>query len=161
MTKVKHEHTADCVVAGLRLFADRLELSSLLLGLYDDDCALQHIGVVTSFTRTRRRELLDELRPLVVRIEGHPWEHGFLTSGAPLGRLAGAAGRWTPGEMALDWIPLAPVRVCEVAYDQVDAYRLRHPARFRRWRPDRDPRSCALGQLPVPDPGVESLAVAW
>jgi ATP-dependent DNA ligase len=147
MTKVKLERTADCVVAGLRLFGERDELSSLLLGLYDGAGALQHVGVATSFTRAKRRELLDGLRSLMVPLEGHPWERGFLTGGAPMGRLAGAAGRWSPEEMPLDWVPLAPVRVCEVAFEQVDVGRFRHPARFRRWRPDREPRSCALEQL--------------
>jgi ATP-dependent DNA ligase len=152
MTKVKLERTADCVVAGLRLFVDRPEPSSLLLGLYGSAGELHHIGVVTSFRRAQRRGLLDELRDLAVPLAGHPWERGFLMAGAPTGRLAGAAGRWSPQEMALDWVPLAPERVCEVAYDQVDGSRLRHPARFRRWRPDRDPRSCALGQLEVAAP---------
>jgi hypothetical protein len=82
-----------------------------------------------------------------VPIEGHPWEHGFLTGGGATGRLAGSAGRWLPGEMPLDWVPLAPERVCEVSFDQVDNARLRHPARFRRWRPDRVPESCRLDQL--------------
>jgi len=75
--------------------------------------------------------------------------HGFLVEGGPMGRLPGAAGRWTP-ELELDWTPLAPQRVCEVAYDQLDDRRLRHPARFRRWRPDRDARSCRLDQLDLP-----------
>lgn len=154
MTKVKHERTADCVLAGMRLFHDRPELSSLLLGLYDEPGELHHVGVVTSFARAKRRELLDELRDLVVPLEGHPWERGFLTAGAPMGRLAGAAGRWSPEEMLRDWIPLEPVRVCEVAYEQVDAGRFRHPARFRRWRPEREPASCTLDQLEMelPDP---------
>jgi len=147
MIKVKRERTADCVVAGFRPYVDRPLLSTLLLGLYDDDGELRHIGVVQSFTRERRRELLAELAPLAVPLRGHPWEHGFLLGGGATGRLAGAAGRWTPGEMALDWVPLAPERVCEVAYDQLDSERLRHPARFRRWRQDRDPRSCSLEQL--------------
>ena len=147
MLKVKPERTADCVVAGFRPYVDRPLLSSLLLGLYDDDEELRHIGIVQSFTQTRRRELLEELLPLRVPLQGHPWEHGFLTGGGPTGRLAGAAGRWSPDEMALDWVPLAPARVCEVAYDQLDHGRLRHPARFRRWRPDRVAASCALDQL--------------
>jgi ATP-dependent DNA ligase len=160
MVKVKLERTADCVLAGLRVLPDPALVASLLLGLYDSEGSLQHIGVVSSFTRARRRELLEELRPLVVGIEGHPWQHGFLTGGAPLGRLAGAAGRWSPAEMAQDWLPLAPVRVCEVAYDQLDDHRLRHPARFRRWRPDRDPRSCTLDQLTVAAPDIASLEEA-
>jgi ATP-dependent DNA ligase len=66
-----------------------------------------------------------------------------------MGRLPGAAGRWTP-DLERDWTPLAPDRVCEVAYDQLDEHRFRHPARFRRWRPDREPTSCALEQLEAP-----------
>jgi ATP-dependent DNA ligase len=150
MLKVKPERTADCVVAGFRPYVDRALLSSLLLGLYDEAGNLQHIGIVQSFTRKRRRELLEELVPLSVPLAGHPWEHGFLTGGGSTGRLAGSAGRWAPGEMALDWVPLAPERVCEVAYDQLDNARLRHPARFRRWRPDRLASSCALDQLAEP-----------
>jgi len=146
MVKVKRERTADCVVAGFRWFVDRPLPSSLLLGLYDGDGVLRHIGVVTSFTEARRRELIDELRPHAVALRGHPWEHGFLMAGSPVGRLAGAAARWSP-RMELDWVPLEPTLVCEVAHDQVDGDRLRHPARFRRWRPDRDPVSCLLEQL--------------
>jgi ATP-dependent DNA ligase len=159
MLKVKRERTADCVVAGFRPYVDRPLLSSLLLGLYDDAGELRHIGIVQSFTQKRRRELLDELAPLRVHLSGHPWEHGFLTAGGATGRLAGAAGRWTPGEMALDWVPLAPERVCEVAYDQLDHGRLRHPARFRRWRPDRTASSCTFDQLASPEAGAGAPAL--
>jgi ATP-dependent DNA ligase len=148
MVKVKVERTAECVVAGARVQGDEPVLSSLLLGLYDDAGELRHVGVVTSFTQAKRRELLAELEPLVTPIEGHPWEHGFGLGPSPLGRLLGAAGRWVPGEMVRDWIPLRPERVCEVAFDQLDAGRFRHPARFRRWRPDREPASCGFDQLP-------------
>jgi ATP-dependent DNA ligase len=79
-------------------------------------------------------------------LEGHPWEHGFLLEGGALGRLKGSAGRWAPG-MPQDWIPLRPDLVCEVAYEQADDARLRHPARLRRFRPDRDPRWCSFDQL--------------
>ena len=146
MVKVKRERTVDCVVAGFRWQADRPLPSSLLLGLYDDAGSLRHIGIASSFPTERRRTLLEEIAPHVVELAGHPWEHGFLTAGGPTGKLPGAAGRWTP-EMAQDWMPLAPVLVCEVAFDQVDGCRLRHPARFRRWRPDLDPRACTLAQL--------------
>jgi ATP-dependent DNA ligase len=148
MVKVKTERTADCVVAGFRWLTDRPRPSSLLLGLYDEEGALQHVGLATAFSEARRRELLEELSALAVRLHGHPWEHGFLVAGSRVGRLKGAAGRWTP-DMPQDWVPLAPVRVCEVAYDQLDRDRFRHPARFRRWRPDRDPRSCTFEQLAV------------
>jgi ATP-dependent DNA ligase len=148
MVKVKRERTADCVVAGFRWLADRPLPSSLLLGLYDDEGALQHVGVATAFTEARRAELLEQLAPLAVPLAGHPWEHGFLTGGSIVGKLKGAAGRWVP-EMGQDWVPLAPIPVCEVAYDQLDGDRFRHPVRFRRWRPDRDARSCTFAQFDV------------
>ncbi len=97
-----------------------------------------------------RRALLDELRPLATALEGHPWQRGFGLGASPIGRLAGSAGRWDPREMALDWTPLSPVRVVEVAYDQLDGARFRHPARFVRWRPDREASSCGLDQLDAP-----------
>lgn len=147
MLKVKLDRALDCVVAGLRLLADRPLPSSLLLGLYDEADVLQHIGIAGSFSERLRRQLIDELRDLVVPLAGHPWEHGFLLGGSPVGRLKGAAGRWAPEEMSLDWIPLAPTRVAEVGYDRLEARRLRHPARFRRWRDDREPRSCTFDQI--------------
>jgi ATP-dependent DNA ligase len=149
MVKVKRERTADCVVAGLRAFPGEPVVASLLLGLYDESGGLRHIGVASSFPEAERRRLHAELRPLEVPLASHPWEQGFLVEGGPMRRLPGAAGRWTP-ELELDWTPVAPERVCEVAYDQLDDHRLRHPARFRRWRPDRDAVSCHLDQLDVP-----------
>ena len=150
MIKVKHERTADCVVAGFRWLADRPLPSSLLLGLYDEAGGLVHVGVVSSFAEAERRRLLDTLAPLAVELDGHPWENGFLLAGNPVGRLKGSAGRWTP-EMERDWAPVAPSLVCEVAYDQLDGRRFRHPARFRRWRPDREPSSCTVAQLDPPE----------
>jgi ATP-dependent DNA ligase len=87
--------------------------------------------------------------PRIVPLAGHPWEHGFALEGGPMGRLKGAAGRWTP-DLPLDWVPVAPELVCEVAFDQVDARRFRHPARWRRWRPDRAAHSCRIEQLDAP-----------
>jgi ATP-dependent DNA ligase len=150
MLKVKHERTADCVVAGVRATAEPLEVVSLMLGLHDDHGALEHVGVASGFARGERERLARELGPLVADLAGHPWERGFLLAGGAMGRLKGAAGRWRPG-MPMDWIPLAPTRVCEVRYTQVDGRRLRHTARFVRWRPDREPRSCMLEQLDEPD----------
>jgi len=120
-------------------------VGSLLLALYDDD-RLRHVGVCSSFGVHQRWELTATLAPLVTPLAGHPWEHGFGLEGGPLGRLKGTAGRWTP-DLEQDWIPIAPRLVCEVTYDHVEGIRFRHPARFRRWRPDRDPRSCTLDQL--------------
>ena len=156
MIKVKRERTADCVVAGFRWLVDRPLPSSLLLGLYDDG-VLRHVGIASAFTEAGRRALLETLRPLVTELEGHPWERGFLLAGSPTGRLRGAAGRWSPDEMAQDWTPLRPELVCEVAYDQVDERRFRHPARFLRWRPDRDPRSCGFDQLETPSADPHEL----
>jgi ATP-dependent DNA ligase len=144
--KVKLRRTADCVVAGFRLRADRPLPSSLLLGVYDDAGTLEHVGVAASFGVRRAEALLDVLRPHVAPLAGHPWEHGFLVSGGAVGRLRGAAGRWVPG-MTMDWTPVAPVLVAEVTYDQLDAGRFRHPARFVRWRDDRDARSCTFAQF--------------
>jgi ATP-dependent DNA ligase len=144
MVKVKPARTVDCVVAGLRL-AEGPVVSSLLLGLYDGD-ALRHIGVVQAFSKDERVRLTGELAPYVVPLAGHPWEHGFALEGGHAGRLSGAPGRWRPG-MTQDWVPLRPALVAEVAYTQVDGVRFRHPARLVRWRPDRDPESCHVGQL--------------
>ena len=151
MVKVKPERTADCVVAGVRLGPEGGSVASLLLGLYDDEGRLRHVGVVSAFPRRRREELALELAPLRVALSGHPWEQGFGIEGGRLGRLPGAAGRWTP-ELERDWEPLAPERVCEVAYDTWAGDRFRHAVRFRRWRPDRDPRSCRFDQFPAVAP---------
>jgi ATP-dependent DNA ligase len=147
LIKVKTEHTVDCVVAGFRLAGGaEPSVASLLLGLYDDG-QLRHVGVSSHFTDARRRELVDLLRPLVVPLAGHPWERGFGIGPSPVGRLPGSAGRWDPAEMAQDWIAVRAELVCEVGYDQLDARRFRHPALFKRWRPDRDPHSCHIEQL--------------
>jgi len=149
MVKVKPERTADCVVGGFRV-AD-VGVTSLVLGLYDDHSVLRHVGVTSSFTRQDRTALLDKLRPHVVPLAGHPWEHGFAIERRPMGRLRGAAGLWTP-EMPQDWVPVEPVLVCEVAYSQLDIDRFRHPAQFRRWRIDRSARSCTFEQLIAQSP---------
>jgi ATP-dependent DNA ligase len=146
MIKVKRERTADCVVAGFRFAVDAPVVASLLLGLFDDRGELRHVGVVSSFTAARRRELAGELAPFVAALAGHPWEHGFIIGGGRLGHLPGAAGRWTPAD-ARDWIPLRPELVCEVAYDIWEGDRFRHAGRFRRWRPDRDAAGCTLDQI--------------
>ncbi len=147
MLKVKRERTADCVVAGFRTFAGEPVVASLLLGLWDAAGALVHVGVSSSFPEAERRALFRVLEPLAVPLASHPWERGFNLGASPVGRLAGSAGRWDPSEMSLDWTAIAPERVAEVAYDQLDRLRFRHTARLVRWRPDRDARSCSLEQL--------------
>ena len=154
MLKVKVERTADCVVAGFRAFPGG-ELASLLLGLHDEGGVLRHVGVCSAFSRARRRELFEELIGMAAPLEGHPWELGFGLEGSPVGRLKGSAGRWDPG-MSMDWMPIRPV-VVEVAYDTVDGRRFRHPAHFRRWRPDREPASCTFEQLPATVADADAL----
>ena len=145
MFKVKHERTADCVVAGFRWYKKGPVVGSLLLGLYDEDGELQHLGVSASFSMERRRELLDELAPYRLEEGGsHPWL-GEVTPG----RVPGALSRWN-AKKDLSWEPLAPELVVEVAYDHMEGRRFRHTAQFRRWRPDRDPRSCTYEQLERP-----------
>jgi len=146
MVKVKLARSADCVVGGMRWLVDEPVVGALLLGLWDG-ASLRHVGVASAFTGARRRELYQELLPLATDLRGHPWARGFGLDGHPIGRLGGSASRWDPREMELDWIPLRPERVAEVAYDVVDSGRFRHPARFIRWRPDRDPRSCTFDQI--------------
>ena len=144
MIKVKLERTADCVVAGVRVFPDG-SVASLLLGLNDEAGVLRHVGVSSAFSASRRFELANELAPRVVSLQGHPWESGFGLDRSPLLYMKGSAGRWHPG-MVMDWMPLEPV-VAEFAYTAVDNRCFRHPPHFRRWRPDRESRSCSMDQL--------------
>jgi ATP-dependent DNA ligase len=150
MVKVKHERTADCVVAGLRAHKSGPVLGSLLLGLYDARGRLQHVGVCASFTMARRRELMEELAPLRMdSAAGHPWERWTSEEAQGRDRLPGGPSRWSGGK-DLSWVPLRPERVVEVAYDHMQGDRFRHTAQFRRWRDDRDPASCTYAQLEEP-----------
>jgi ATP-dependent DNA ligase len=146
MIKVKARRTLDVVVAGYRWMMDRRAIGSLLLGLYNERWQLRHIGVASSLSERARKRFLDELSPEAIPLQDHPWADGFLIDPSPLGRLKGAAGRWTP-DMAMDWVPIRPDRVCEVEFDRFDGDRLRHAARFVRWRPDRNAASCTFDQL--------------
>ncbi|MGP3966292.1 ATP-dependent DNA ligase [Streptomyces sp. 6N223] len=150
MVKIKHERTADCVVAGLRHHKTGPVVGSLLLGLYDDAGALHHVGVCGAFPMRRRAELMEELAPLVTdSVEGHPWEDWAREEAHETHRMPGGPSRWT-GKKDLSWVPLAPERVCEVAYEHMQGDRFRHTTQFRRWRPDREPRSCTYAQLQEP-----------
>ncbi|MGH9184074.1 MAG: ATP-dependent DNA ligase [Acidimicrobiales bacterium] len=152
MFKVKHERTADCVVGGFRRHKDGEGVGSLLLGLFDDAGALHHVGVATSFSAARRRQLLDELAPLLdAALEGHPWRAWAEAEGTGQ-RLPGATSRWNAGR-DLSWVPVRPDRVAEVSYDHLQGDRFRHATHLVRWRPDRDPASCTYAQLerPVPE----------
>jgi ATP-dependent DNA ligase len=144
--KIKPQHTVECVVGGFRPLLDSAGVASLLLGLYEGGL-LVHVGVASQFTAAQRRQLFQDLIPLASPLSGHPWEHGFNLGRSPTGRLPGSAGRWVASEMTQDWVPVRPVRVCEVAYDKCDGIRFRHPARFLRWRHDRDAQGCRTDQL--------------
>ncbi|MBT3164151.1 ATP-dependent DNA ligase [Streptomyces sp. Vc74B-19] len=151
MFKIKHERTADVVVAGYRLHKSGPVVGSLLLGLYDRDGALQHVGVSAAFTMKRRAELIEELEPLRLDdASDHPWAAWADEAAHASARLPGAPSRWS-GKKDLSWVPLRPERVAEVAYDHMEnGQRFRHTARFRRWRPDRTPESCTYAQLEEP-----------
>ncbi len=150
MVKIKHERTADCVLAGYREHKSGPVIGSLLLGLYDADGRLQHVGVCAAFPMSRRRELMAELAPLrMTDPSGHPWSDWRNEEAHAGDRLPGGPSRWT-GDRNLEWTPLRPERVCEVAYDHMQGDRFRHTTRFRRWRPDRDPQSCTYAQLEEP-----------
>jgi ATP-dependent DNA ligase len=153
MLKVKHERTADVVVAGYRLHKSSTEekpmLGSLLLGLYDDEGNLRHVGVSASFTATRRAQLIEELHPLVSDGTAHPWGQWQQEITASGERMPGAVSRWSAGK-DLSFVPLRPERVLEVGYDHMEGERFRHTAQFKRWRDDRDPESCTYEQLEEP-----------
>ncbi|MEI5097480.1 ATP-dependent DNA ligase [Streptomyces sp. PmtG] len=151
MYKIKHERTADCVVAGLREHKSGPVVGSLLLGLYDDAGTLQHVGVCAAFSMKRRAELMEELAPLRMdSAAGHPWAAWTDEAAHESARLPGSVNRWT-GKKDLTWTPLRPERVCEVAYDHMEnGARFRHTAQFRSWRPDRTPESCTYAQLEEP-----------
>lgn len=158
MWKIKHERTADCVVAGYRLYRDSSDaVGSLLLGLYTDDGRLNSVGVVGAFTAERRRELFAELQPLVTTFEGHPWAWAQPEETPPDNRdqsfprtpTAAAHSRWN-AKKDLSFVPLRPERVVEVRYDHMEGDRFRHTAQFVRWRPDREPASCTYAQLEEP-----------
>ena len=144
MVKVKHVRTADCVVAGYRVHKSGPgTIGSLLLGLYSDS-GLASVGVVAAFPMARRRELFEELQPLVTGFEDHPWHW----AGA-IDLRGGPGSRWNP-DKDLSFVPLRPERVVEVRYDHMEGSRFRHPPQFVRWRPDRDPASCGYDQLEQP-----------
>ena len=147
--KIKHQRTADMVVAGYRVHKDGNGVGSLLLWLHDDDGHLQHIGVASSFTAARRVELLDELAPFAEgALDGHPWaEWGNAQAHEdPASRMPGAPSRWSGGKDQ-SWVPLRCELVAEVGYQGLTSGRLRHPAKFLRWRPDKDAEQCRYDQL--------------
>jgi ATP-dependent DNA ligase len=149
MFKVKHERTADCVVAGYRVHKSGDDaIGSLLLGLYKGDGQLASVGVIGAFPMATRRQLFNELQPLVTTFDDHPWNWAAHISGDRTPRR-NEGSRWNAGK-DLSFVPLRPERVVEVRYDHMEGERFRHTAQFNRWRPERDPRSCTYEQLERP-----------
>ena len=149
MFKIKHVRTADCVVAGFRWHKSGKDaVGSLLLGLYDDERTLQHVGVTSAFTMEMRKQLAKEFAPLRKKaLEQHPWR-AWAGAEAQSSRMPGGQSRWSAGK-DLSWEPLRIERVCEVKYDHMEGDRFRHPPVFLRWRPDKKPKDCRYDQLEV------------
>jgi len=163
MLKIKHERDCDCVVAGFRWHkkGERAAVGSLLLGLYNDSGALQHVGVCASFTEKKRRELVEFLAPYRENaLASHPWKRWAeqASENDPAQRMPGSQSRWSGGK-DLSWEPLRPELVVEVAYDHMQGDRFRHTAQFRRWRTDKKPSDCTYAQLEVVPP--EELATIF
>jgi ATP-dependent DNA ligase len=157
MLKVKHERDCDCVVAGFRWHknGDGAAVGSLLLGLFDDAGALQHVGVCASFTTQKRLELAEYLAPYRENaLVNHPWrnwaEHAHASPEAGQ-RIPGGQSRWSQGK-DLSWEPVRPELVVEVAYEHMQGARFRHMSQFRRWRLDKKPSECTYAQLEVVPP---------
>jgi ATP-dependent DNA ligase len=151
MIKIKHARTADCVVAGFRWHKEGKGtlVGSLLLGLYDDKGALHHVGVTSSFTMVKRKQLAEELEPLRKdAMNHHPWREWAAAAGQEMTRMPGGHSRWSAGK-DLSWEPLRIERVCEVKYDHMQGDRFRHAATFLRWRSDKKPADCRYDQLEV------------
>ncbi len=157
MLKVKHERDCDCVVAGFRWhkLGGQTLVGSLLLGLYDDNGNLEHVGVCASFTNVKRQELVKFLDPYRKNaLDGHPWRdwaEAQPNAESEPHRRPGAQSRWSAGK-DLSWEPLRPELVVQVAYDHMQGSRFRHTAQFRRWRDDKRPRDCTFDQLEVVPP---------
>lgn len=152
MLKIKHARTADCVVAGFRWHKTGKDaVGSLLLGLYDSKKVLHHVGVTSSFTMEKRKQLVKELAPLRKNaLDQHPWK-AWADAQEKQSRMPGGQSRWSAGK-DLSWEPLRIERVCEVKYDHLQGDRFRHTATFLRWRLDKAPAACRYDQLEVTKP---------
>jgi ATP-dependent DNA ligase len=149
MSKIKHERTCDCVVAGYRVHKSGPDaIGSVLLGLYDDRGVLASVGVIGAFPMATRKKLFEELQPWVTTFDGHPWNWAAHEEGERTPRK-NETSRWNAGK-DLSFVPLRPEQVVEVRYDYMEGVRFRHTAQFVRWRPDRDPESCTYEQLERP-----------
>jgi ATP-dependent DNA ligase len=153
MFKVKHERDCDCVVAGFRWYkkSEKTAVGSLLLGLFDDDGALQHVGVCASFTQEMRGDLVNYLAPYRENaLADHPWGD-WARSGGEAQRMPGGMSRWSQGK-DLSWEPVRAELVVQVTYEHMQGSRFRHMSHFRRWRTDKKPSDCTYAQLEVVPP---------
>jgi ATP-dependent DNA ligase len=154
MLKVKHERTCDCVVAGFRVHKDGKGVGSLLLGLYDDDGTLHHVGVASGMAAKLRTALAEEVEPLRENaLADHPWKDwaDMMAQAQSSGRMPGGLNRWNANK-DMSWEPLRLERVAEVEFEGLMNGRFRHNARFRRWRPDKDIADCTYAQLETVPP---------
>lgn len=151
--KIKHVRTADVVVAGYRMHKDGEGVGSLLLGLYDERDELAHVGVAASFTRRRRAELVEELRPFREgALDLHPW--ATWVDGDH------QRNRWN-AQKDMSWVPVRVERVAEVRYGSTLNGRFRDVTRWLRWREDKEPYQCRFDQLDEPEPvGLSSVLSA-
>jgi ATP-dependent DNA ligase len=136
MVKIKRIRTADCVVGGFRYAEKGGGIGSLLLGLYNEQGGLDHVGFTSSFNAAQRGELKKIVKPLIAA-------PGFT------GRAPGGPSRWSTRRSA-EWQPLKPKLVCEVQYDHFSGGRFRHGTKFLRWRPEKKPRQCTFDQVRTP-----------
>ncbi len=147
MRKIKRIRTADCVVGGFRYASKGGEVGSLLLGLYDDDGKLNHVGFSSSFSAPERKKLKSVLRP-------------YMGGSGFTGHAPGGPSRWST-ERSGEWERLDLKLVCEVRYDHFSGGRFRHGTKFLRWRPDKDPGSCTYEQVAAKGKGgLRELLVA-
>ena len=140
MQKIKKLRTADCVVGGFRYAAKARVVGSLLLGLYNQEGLLDHIGFTSGFSQSERKKMLKIVEPLIEK-------PGFT------GKAPGGPSRWS-NKRSMEWLPLKPELVIEVQYDHFTGNRFRHGAKMLRWRPDKAPRACTIDQVARPTPQV-------
>ena len=143
MLKVKRQQTADCVVGGFRYAEGKRVLGSLLLGLYDEDGLLNHVGFTSGFSTAERKRLIPVLEPLVAK-------PGFT------GKAPGGPSRWST-KRSTEWQPLKPKLVVEVQYDHFTGGRFRHGTRLLRFRPDKTAKQCTYEQIGSKGSGLKLL----
>lgn len=133
MQKIKKERTADCVVGGFRYLEKKKLVGSLLLGLYDEQKKLNHVGYTSSIHAKDRSSLTKQLEKLVQ-------PPGFT------GKAPGGLSRWST-KRSMKWEPLDPKLVAEVEFDHFTGGRFRHGTKFLRWRPEKAPEACTMKQV--------------